>query len=136
MNRLPAFLPHDIPCNPPPPPLVDQQCDLAFQPGTDPEADHFKDVPACEIGFAEADLQKLANGIAHDNNPFRTGEIYVTCLIKGAERYVFMYDDSQEVLAATLRVVGRYASNKELSFSWFDAAVVSQRIRATVNAGK
>lgn len=118
MNRLPAFLPHDTPCNPPQPTLVDQQCDLAHQP----DADHFKDVPACEIGFAEADAEIKPR--------------YVTVLFKGGERYYFIYDDSVESLAAALRAAGRYASNKELSFTWFDAAVVSQRIRATVNAGK
>ena len=29
----------------------------------------------------------------------------------------------------TLRVLGRYASNPDLSFSWYDAAVLSQKIR-------
>jgi len=28
-----------------------------------------------------------------------------------------------------LRLLGRYASNPELSFSWYDAAVLSQKIR-------
>jgi hypothetical protein len=28
-----------------------------------------------------------------------------------------------------LRVLGRYASNPDLSFSWYDAAVLSQKIR-------
>ena len=31
--------------------------------------------------------------------------------------------------AETLRILGRYASNSELSFSWYDAAVLSQKIR-------
>ena len=31
--------------------------------------------------------------------------------------------------ALALRVLGRYASNPELSFSWYDAAVLSQKIR-------
>ena len=35
-------------------------------------------------------------------------------------------DDSR---AETLRVLGRYASNPDLSFSWYDAAVLSQKIR-------
>ena len=29
----------------------------------------------------------------------------------------------------TMRILGRYASNPDLSFSWYDAAVLSQRIR-------
>ena len=54
-------------------------------------------------------------------------DINVLALVKGAERYVFLYNDSSR--AATLRVLGRYASNPDLSFSWYDAAVLSQRIR-------
>ncbi|MBN2217848.1 MAG: hypothetical protein JW719_10790 [Pirellulales bacterium] len=54
-------------------------------------------------------------------------DINVLALIKGAERYVFLYDDSSR--AETLRVLGRYASNPELSFTWYDAAVLSQKIR-------
>ncbi|MCL2349739.1 MAG: hypothetical protein FWC50_15920 [Planctomycetaceae bacterium] len=48
-------------------------------------------------------------------------------LIKGSERYVFLYNDAHR--AETLRVLGRYASNPELSFTWYDAAVLSQKIR-------
>lgn len=54
-------------------------------------------------------------------------DINVLALIKGAERYVFLYDDSSR--AETLRVLGRYASNPDLSFTWYDAAVLSQKIR-------
>ncbi len=57
-------------------------------------------------------------------------DINVLALIKGKERYIFLYDDSQR--AETLRMLGRHASNPELSFSWYDAAVLSQRIRSTV----
>ena len=54
-------------------------------------------------------------------------DINVLALVKGRERYVFLYDDSSR--AETLRVLGRYASNPELSFTWYDAAVLSQKIR-------
>ena len=54
-------------------------------------------------------------------------DINVLALVKGAERYVFLYDDASR--AETLRVLGRYASNPELSFTWYDAAVLSQKIR-------
>ena len=56
-----------------------------------------------------------------------TQDINVLALVKGSERYVFLYDDSSR--AETLRVLGRYASNPELSFTWYDAAVLSQKIR-------
>jgi hypothetical protein len=54
-------------------------------------------------------------------------DINVLALVKGAERYVFLYDDDSR--AETLRILGRYASNPELSFTWYDAAVLSQKIR-------
>jgi hypothetical protein len=54
-------------------------------------------------------------------------DINVLALVKGSERYVFLYDDASR--AETLRTLGRYASNPELSFTWYDAAVLSQKIR-------
>jgi hypothetical protein len=56
-----------------------------------------------------------------------TKDINVLALVKGPERYIFLYDDSQR--AETLRVFGRFASNPELSFTWYDAAVLSQKLR-------
>ena len=60
--------------------------------------------------------------MANDYKP-----INVLALVKGNERYVFLYDD--ESRAECLRVLGRFASNPELSFTWYDAAVLSQKIR-------
>jgi len=54
-------------------------------------------------------------------------ETNMLALVKGSERYVFLYNDAHR--AETLRVLGRYASNPELSFTWYDAAVLSQKIR-------
>jgi hypothetical protein len=54
-------------------------------------------------------------------------EINVLALVKGDERYVFLFDDDNRV--ETLRQIGRYAANPELSFTWYDAAVMSQKIR-------
>ncbi len=56
-----------------------------------------------------------------------TQDINVLALVKGEERYVFLYDDSRR--AETLRTLGRFASNPDLSFSWYDAAVLSQKVR-------
>ena len=56
-----------------------------------------------------------------------TQDINVLALVKGEERYVFLYDDASR--AATLRTLGKYASDPDLSFTWYDAAVLSQRIR-------
>lgn len=54
-------------------------------------------------------------------------DINVLALVKGEERYIFLYDDDRK--AETLRTLGRFASNPELSFTWYDAAVLSQKIR-------
>lgn len=54
-------------------------------------------------------------------------EINVLAMIKGDERYVFFYDDENRV--ETLRTLGRYAADPDLSFSWYDAAVMSKKIR-------
>jgi hypothetical protein len=48
-------------------------------------------------------------------------------LIKGEERYVFVYDDlSRQPLIDAFR---RQAADPELSFTWFDAAVLTQKAR-------
>jgi hypothetical protein len=53
--------------------------------------------------------------------------VNVLALVKDSERYVFLYDE--ESAATLLRTLGKYASDRELSFSWYDAAVLSQKIR-------
>lgn len=59
-----------------------------------------------------------------------TENINVLALVKGSERYIFLFDDARR--AETLRTLGRYASNPDLNFSWYDAAVLSQKVRQTV----
>ncbi len=54
-------------------------------------------------------------------------DINVLALVKGEERYIFLFDDSNR--SETLRIMGRYASNAELSFTWYDAAILSQKVR-------
>lgn len=55
-------------------------------------------------------------------------DINVIALVKGGERYVFLYDDDSR--AEALKTLGRYAANPDLSFSWYDAAVLGQKIRS------
>lgn len=45
-----------------------------------------------------------------------------------SEFYFFVYTDAER--AECLRTLGRFASNPDLSFQWYDAAVLSQRVRA------
>lgn len=54
-------------------------------------------------------------------------DINVLALIKGKERYIFLFDDEHR--ADALRTLGRHASNPDLSFTWYDAAVLSQKVR-------
>jgi hypothetical protein len=49
-------------------------------------------------------------------------------MLKGDERYIFVFDDEQ--IPDVLRIFGRFATNAELSFTWYDAAVLSQKIRS------
>lgn len=52
-------------------------------------------------------------------------EYNVLALVKGTERYVYLYLDAHH--AELLQVLEEHASNPLLSFNWFDAAVLKQR---------
>jgi len=54
-------------------------------------------------------------------------DINVIALVKGGERYVFLYDDDSREQA--LRTLARQAADPALSFSWYDAAVLAQKVR-------
>ncbi len=54
-------------------------------------------------------------------------EINVLAMIKGEERYVFLYNDANRI--ELLRTLGRYAADPQLSFTWYDAAVISKKVR-------
>lgn len=57
-------------------------------------------------------------------------EINVLALVKGEEKFIFLYDDANRT--ETLRTLGRFAADPELDFSWYDAAVLSKRIRDSI----
>lgn len=57
-------------------------------------------------------------------------EINVLALVKGEEKYIFLFDDSRR--SETLRMLGRFAADPELSFTWYDAAVLGQKVRQTI----
>lgn len=54
-------------------------------------------------------------------------EVNVLVMVKGEEQFIFLYDDERR--AETLRMLGRYAADPEMNFTWYDAAVLSQKIR-------
>jgi hypothetical protein len=55
-------------------------------------------------------------------------DVNVLALVKDAERYVFVYEAAS--VTAALQTLGRFASDPDLSFTWYDAAILSQKIRA------
>ena len=56
-----------------------------------------------------------------------SNNINVLALVKGEEKYIFLFNDENR--KTTLRQLGRYASNPDLSFTWYDATVMSQKVR-------
>ncbi|MGI6400521.1 MAG: hypothetical protein ACOX0A_00095 [Thermoguttaceae bacterium] len=53
-------------------------------------------------------------------------EVNVLALVKGEERYVFLYtaENREEIL----ETFGRYASDPEMSLTWYDAAVLTRKM--------
>ncbi len=56
-----------------------------------------------------------------------TGRVQVIALVKEGQRYVFLYDESS--LTKLMHTLGRYAADPQLNFTWYDAALLSQKIR-------
>lgn len=57
-------------------------------------------------------------------------EVNVLALVKGEEKFIFLFDDENR--DETLRQLARFAANPDLDFSWYDAAMLSRKIRETV----
>jgi hypothetical protein len=54
-------------------------------------------------------------------------ELNVLALIKGDERYVFVYDDDSR--ASLIDAFRDQAADPALSLNWFDAAVLTEKAR-------
>jgi hypothetical protein len=54
-------------------------------------------------------------------------EFNVLALIKGEERYIYVYDDAS--CSPLLETFRSQAANPDLSLNWFDAAVLTQKAR-------
>ena len=61
-------------------------------------------------------------------------DLNVLALVKDGERYVFMYDEHS--VPQLLQTLGKFAADPELNFSWYDAAVLSQRVRKLRDAAQ
>ena len=60
-------------------------------------------------------------------------ELNVLALVKGNERYVFVYDDeSRQPLIDAFR---NQAADPRLSLTWFDAAVLTEKAREQAKVG-
>jgi len=56
------------------------------------------------------------------------GDRYVFVIVKGLNRYVFSFDDYSK--QECLRRAGQFAGDPDLSFTWYDAAVLTQKVKA------
>ena len=56
-----------------------------------------------------------------------SGGINVVAIVSGGHTWVFMFRDDKR--AECLRTLGRFASDKDLTVTWYDAARLSQAIR-------
>ena len=61
-------------------------------------------------------------------------EFNVLALIKGAERYVYVYDDASR--QPLLTAFQEQAADPDLSLSWFDATVLTTKAREQVRANQ
>jgi hypothetical protein len=60
-------------------------------------------------------------------------EFNVLALIKGGERYVYVYDDESRL--SLLDAFRAQAADPGLSLTWFDAAVLTQKAHEQAGAG-
>jgi hypothetical protein len=59
-------------------------------------------------------------------------EMNILALAKGAERYVFLYDD--ESTDELIDIFDRYATDADLSFTASDADILSQKVHESVRS--
>ncbi len=55
-------------------------------------------------------------------------DLDLVVLVKGLERYVFLFAHSRRV--EMLRLAGRFAADPDLSFTWYDASILCQKVRS------
>jgi len=93
---------------------------VLFPPRDEVTEDVTSIVGECKTIFTNPDDTQTVDMIRSDN-------ISVIVLKKITEQYAFIYDENNR--AETLRLLGKFASNPELNFNWYDAAVLAQKIR-------
>lgn len=66
--------------------------------------------------------------------PTDASDKMLVSLVKGSEKYVFIF--SLDRRSAFFHTLGRFAANPELSFTWYDAAVLSKRTRELLDVAE
>ena len=56
-------------------------------------------------------------------------QLNVIAIVKDTERFIFLYDDNAESINRLFQQMGIMAADRESSFTWYDAAVMSQKVR-------
>ena len=59
-------------------------------------------------------------------------EVNVLALIKGAEHYIFVYDDESRM--SLIDTIRDYAADPQVNLSWFDAVVLTNKAREQEHA--
>jgi hypothetical protein len=58
----------------------------------------------------------------------------VLALVKDNERFIYFFDSgNRRETDLLLQALGKQAADKALNFTWYDAAVLSQRVRAIID---
>ncbi len=60
----------------------------------------------------------------------RKDELNVVALTHGADKYIWIFTDEHR--NTVLRLLGSYAADARLNFSWMDAARLAERVRSMV----
>ena len=68
--------------------------------------------------------RNLAFNTACEKSP---QDIHIACVVRGVERYTILYRDDTK--AEAIKVLGKWASDPGLSFTWFDCARLAKVIR-------
>ena len=61
-------------------------------------------------------------------------ELNVLALIKGEERFIYVYDDGSR--STVIDAVRDHAADPEVALNWFDAAVLTERARRQAGANE
>ncbi len=67
-------------------------------------------------------MNRLETPVRTDDEPV----LSILALVRGNDRYIILYDADNK--AEALKQLGRWACDKELTFSWYDAARLSQEL--------